>query len=159
MIDSNDMMQVRKYKSIITYISIFLAIIPIIFGFYYIHKFGVNIPQWDQWSLVPVTVDCLEGKFDPLFLIAEQNDSRPVFPNIIMLTISIITAMNIKSIFYVGYIFYVMSIIMIAYLVLKDLRINGYHKYHVILILPILYYAFHPSYLYRYIFPKTEVVS
>jgi hypothetical protein len=153
MIDSDDMMQVRKYDSIISYITIFLAIIPIIFGFFYIHKFGVNIPQWDQWdSLVPVTVDCLEGKFDFSFLIAELNDSRPVFPNIIMLTISIITAMNIKSIFYVGYIFYAMSIIMIAYLILKDLRINGHHKYHVILILPILYYAFNPYYLFRYIY-------
>ena len=153
MIDSDDMRRVRKYDTIIRYITIFLAIIPIIFGFYYIHKFGVNIPQWDQWdSLVPWTINYFEGKFDPSFLIAEQNDSRPVFPNIIMLTISIVTAMNIKSIFYVGYIFYVMSIIMIAYLILKDLSINGHHKYHVILILPILYYAFNPNYLFRFIY-------
>jgi len=133
-----------------------LAAIPIVYGFYYVDTYGVNVPLDDQWdTIVPWTISYYEGTFDPAVLIQEQNDSRPVFSNILMLLISVITKMNLKIIFFVGYIIYTCSILFICYLVLKELKLFAEKKYtylYLFLLLPVLYYAFNPYYLFRFIY-------
>ena len=69
-----------KFELVIISVSVLLALVPIAFGFYYIHQYGVNIPRDDQWSgLVRPTINYYDGNFDPSFIISEQNDSRQVF--------------------------------------------------------------------------------
>ena len=149
----------QKIKStfFIFSISVLFLLLPIVYGFFYIQQYGVNVPLDDQWgTLVPWTINYFEGTFDPAVLIAEQNDSRGPFPAILMTGISILTGMNILAIFYVGYVIYVISILMISYLLLKDLNVS---KYQFIIILPILYYAFNPYYLFRFIYNVGSLVS
>jgi hypothetical protein len=142
---------------IIIFISVLFTLAPILYGFFYIHQYGVNVPVDDQWGmLVQGTINYLEGTFDPSVLITEQNDSRGFFPFSLMLGISLLTGMNILAIFYVGYTIYVISILGISYLLLKDLEVSNYQF---IVILPILYYALNPYYLFRYIYNLGSLVS
>ena len=147
----------RKSTLIIISISVLLALIPIVYGFFYIQQYGVNVPVDDQWgTLVPWTIQYFEGTFDPSVLFAAQNDSRGLFPATLMMGISILTGMNIKTIFFIGYLIYVISILGISYLLLKDLEVSSYQF---IVILPILYYALNPYYLFRYIYNVGSLVS
>lgn len=129
-----------------------LTVLPIAYGFFYIDKYGVNIPLTDQWdSLVPWTIDYYEGTFDPTILITKlQGDSRLLFPNIIMVSISIVTRLDIKTIFYAGYFFYICLMMFTAWLLFRELNIQK--KYFLLLLLPVFYYAFNPYYLYRFIY-------
>ena len=146
-----------RSELIIIFISLLLASVPILFGFYYIHQYGVNIPLDDQWSgLVRPTINYYEGNFDPSFIISEQNDSRQVFINILMLAVSIPTGMNILAIYYTGYLIYCIAILIIAYILIKDCGIS---KYSLLIILPILYYAFNPYYLFRFIYNLWSLLS
>lgn len=147
----------KKSDLIIICISILFTLFPIIYGFFYIHQYGVNVPIDDQWGiLVQGTLSYFEGTFDPSVLIAEQNDSRGFFPSILMLGISILTGMNIKIIYYTAYLIYVISIVWISYALLKDLKGS---IFQFIAILPILYYAFNPFYLFRFIYNVGSLVS
>jgi flagellar basal body-associated protein FliL len=152
---------INKKKNISTWIilslSLLFALAPLIYGFFYIHQYGVNVPVDDQWaSLVPWTINYFEGAFDPSVLIAEQNDSRGFFPAILMMGISILTGMNTKAIFYAGYLIYVISILGISCALLRDLNAT---RYKFIVILPILYYALNPYFLFRFIYNVGSLVS
>ena len=70
--------------------------------------------------------------------------------------ISILTGMNTKAIFYAGYLIYVISILGISFALLKDLSAT---RYKFIVILPILYYALNPYFLFRFIYNVGSLVS
>ncbi len=147
----------KKSTLILICISVLFTLFPIVYGFFYIHQYGVNVPIDDQWGMVvPWTVNYFEGTFDPSVLIAEQNDSRGLFPSVLMIGISILTGMNIKIIYYAGYLIYVLSILGISCLLLKDLSAS---RFQFIAILPILYYAFNSFYLFRFIYNVGSLVS
>ena len=64
----NNQGDIDKKKNISTWIilslSLFFAFAPFIYGFFYIHQYGVNVPVDDQWaSLVPWTINYFEGDF------------------------------------------------------------------------------------------------
>lgn len=129
---------------------IILVILPIAYGFFFIDKYGVNIPIADQWGqLVPWTIQYYEGTFDPTTLITRQNDSRAFFPNIVMVSISVVTKLDIKAMFYAGYLFFVCFMGFIAWLFYTELNIRK--KYFFLFLLPVFYYAFNPYYLIRFI--------
>ena len=138
---------------------IILASIPIGYGFFYIDKYAVNIPLDDQWgTIVPWTIQYYEGRFNPARLITEsQNDSRLLFPSLIMLSISVVTRMDIKAIFYAGYLFYICFMVLIAWLLFKELKIRK--KYFFLLLLPVFYYSFNPYYLFRFIYNLGSMLS
>jgi len=147
----------KKTTLLIISLSVLFALFPIAFGFFYIHHYGVNVPVDDQWGiLVQGTIQYFEGTFDPAVLISEQNDSRSVFPSILLLGISILTGMDVTALFYTGYVIYIISILGISWLLLKDLKISNYQF---IVILPILYYALNPYYLFRFIYNLGSLAS
>ena len=122
---------------------------PAIYGFYYIESYAVDIPYWDQWDhIVLWTIQYYEGDFDPAILIAQWNDSRPAVPNVITLITSLFTDLNIKIMFYLGYMFYIVSILFIIYLLKAD---TDFDRVTLLLLIPILYYAFNPYYMMRFI--------
>jgi hypothetical protein len=138
----------NNYKSLrlILLASIYAA--PILFGFYYISQYAVNVPYWDQWNtIVPSTIEWYEGTFDCSSLFEPQNDSRPVITNILMLLVSISTALNIKAIFFVGYILFLVCILFIFYFVKRDIDIDSLT---LTLLIPIVFYALNPYYLSRF---------
>lgn len=123
--------------------------IPVIFGFYYINNYAVNVPYWDQLdTIVPWTTEWFEGNFDFNRLIEPQNDSRPIVTNVLMFLTSILTALNIKMMFYIGYTVYIISFILLLYFIKTDMKLD--HEI-LILLIPLFFYAFNPYYLLRFI--------
>lgn len=143
-------MKTREF--LILALLVILAILPVAYGFLYIHKYGVNIPLDDQWdTLVPWTLQVYEGTFNPLTLITSaQNDSRLFFPGLIMVAVSVATGMNIKAIFYTGYLVYVCCLAVIAWMFFQEEKNRKPHFF--LLFLPVFYYACNPYYLFRFIY-------
>ncbi|MCZ7404982.1 MAG: hypothetical protein O8C67_08640 [Candidatus Methanoperedens sp.] len=138
-----------KNKTVWLGIIAFIYSIPIIFGFYYIDNYAVNIPFNDQWgTIVPWTTSWYEGSFDFNQLFILQNDSRGYVTGVFMLLVSILTALNIKTMFYVGYMIYIICFILLLYFIRIDMKLD--HR-SLILLLPLSFYAFNPYYLIRYI--------
>lgn len=124
---------------------IIICALPFIFGFYYISIYSVNVPFWDQWdTIVPSAIQYYEGNFDISQLIRPHNDSRPIITDTIMLIIASLTQLNIKSMFYVGYAIYCVSILLLIYLVRNDI---GSDSLFLLLPIPLIYYALNPYYL------------
>ena len=144
-------LSVEKSKNEILWLSIIAVIysMPIIFGFYYIAHYAVNVPYWDQWdTIVPWTIEWHEGNFDFNRLIAPQNDSRPLVTNVLMLLTSILTALNIKMMFYIGYTVYVICFIVLLDFIKTDMKLD-YQT--LILLIPLAFYMFNLYYLLRFL--------
>lgn len=145
----------NHFNNFILYLVVIICIAPIIYGFYYIESYALDVPQWDQWHTIVVwTIQHYEGNFNLASLIAPQNDSRPILPSALMLIGSILTNMNIKIMFYSGYIFYICSIIVIIYFMKKDVNLD---IMTLILLIPLVYYAFNPFYMLRFIYNMGSV--
>lgn len=139
----------KRLKSLYLFLILVLCSLPVIHGFYYIENYAVNVPYWDQWdSIVPWIIEYYEGDFDLAVLIAQQSDSRPAVSNALILITSLLTNLNIKSLFYLGYIIYSLSIITIIYYIKID---DNLDLATLILLIPIFYYAFNPYFMIRFI--------
>lgn len=139
----------NNYKSLRLILLALIYAVPILFGFYYISHYAVNVPYWDQWdTIVPWTIEWYEGTFDYNSIFEPQNDSRPIITNILMLFVSVTTALNVKAIFFVGYILFIICILFIFHFVKRDIGIDALT---LILLIPVVFYALNPYYLYRFI--------
>jgi len=139
----------NNYKSLRLILLALIYVIPVLFGFYYISHYAVNVPYWDQWdTIVPSTIEWYEGTFDYNSIFEPQNDSRPIITNILMLFVSVTTALNVKAIFFVGYILFLICILFIFYFVKRDIGIDALT---LILLIPVVFYALNSYYLYRFI--------
>ena len=127
---------------------LFLAIIyavPIILGFYYLSHYVVNVPYWDQWDkIVKYTIEWHSGNFHFSDLLEVHNDSRPVIRNIVELSVSLLTSLNIEAIYGVGYILYLTCILFIFYFIKRDI---GLDFLTLALLTPVVYYALNPYFL------------
>ena len=70
-------------------------ILPIIFTSFFVYKFGITIPYWDQWELVPL----LEKMHNHCLTIADlwtqHNEHRIILPQIVMLVLARLSNWNI----------------------------------------------------------------
>jgi hypothetical protein len=127
---------------------LFLAIIyavPIILGFYYLSHYVVNIPYWDQWDkIVKYSIEWHSGTFHYSNLLEVHNDSRPVIRNIVELFVSVLTALNIKIMYCVGYILFLTCILFIFYFIKRDI---GLDFLTLALLTPVVFYALNPYFL------------
>lgn len=127
-----------------------IASIPVLYGFYYVAVYGVDIPVWDQWdSIVPRTISYLEGDLHVTSLIEAQNDSRGFFPRLLGLFFSVITNLNIKILYFIGYFFYIIAFLLIFWEIRKDLE--GDSSY-LLFVIPVIFYWFNPYFLARFIY-------
>jgi len=126
-----------------------LSLLPFIYGFHYIDIYATNVPYWDQWdTIVPWVVQYYEGNFHILELIGQQCDSRPVVSNAIIFLASLFTDLDIKFLFYLGYICYAFCILIIIYFLKNDTTLDCVT---LLLITPVFYYSFNPYYMVRFI--------
>lgn len=139
-----------RFREFYLFLIVIIYSVPVIYGFYYIENYAVDVPYWDQWNMIVVwTINYYEGNLDlGRLIIGEQNDSRPVVPSLILLMASLFTNLNIKSMLYLGYIFYVVSIIFLIYFIKTD---TDFDRITLLLLIPIYYYAFNPYYMGRFI--------
>ncbi|WP_187147929.1 hypothetical protein [Methanoculleus marisnigri] len=95
-----------------------------------------------------MTIEWYDGTFEYSSIFEPQNDSRPVITNALMLLVSVITTLNIKTMFFVGYILFLVCILFIFYFVKKD---SGLDLPTLVLLTPIMFYTLNPYYLSRFV--------
>lgn len=61
---------------------------PIIFTSFFVYKFGITIPFWDQWEFVPLLEKIHNNTFTLADLWSQHNEHRILFPKIIMLLLA-----------------------------------------------------------------------
>lgn len=126
-----------------------MSLLPFIHGFHYIDIYATNVPYWDQWdTIVPWVIQYHEGNFHIFKLIGQQNDSRPFVSNAAIFLASLFTDLDIKFLFYLGYICYAVCIIFIIYFIKSDISIDCTT---LLLSIPIFYYSFNSYYMLRFI--------
>ena len=68
--------------------------IPACVALDYIWRFGVDVPYWDQWQLVPYLEDWANGTLNAAKLFAQHNEHRIFFPRLVMIALAQISAWN-----------------------------------------------------------------
>lgn len=106
-------------------IIIALLIAPLIIGAIYIHMYGVNIPYWDQWDTVPIFLEKLyNSKLTFFDLLAQHNESRPFFPNVVMIILAKFTHYNVLYEMYFMYALYCVSFVILCLMYIRDHSIS-----------------------------------
>jgi len=66
-------------------LSYLLMAVPVLLDYWYVHAFGVNVPFEDSWNgTLPIVKAIASGHFYFAQLYAPHNESRTVFPNLIL---------------------------------------------------------------------------
>ncbi len=63
----------------------------------FVWRFGVDVPYWDQWELVPPLQDLLGGRLTWAELFAQHNEHRILFPRLLMLGLARLTRWDIRT--------------------------------------------------------------
>lgn len=58
--------------------------------------YGVDVPYWDQWEMVPFFERLARGTLTPADLFAQQNEYRQFFPNLLFVVLGSLTRWNVK---------------------------------------------------------------
>ena len=78
-------------------LQILLAALPVAVTAAVIIAYGVNVPFWDQWELVPLLVKQREGTLALADLFHQHNEHRMFFPNLIMVGLAPLTGWDIRA--------------------------------------------------------------
>lgn len=70
--------------------------IPFLFLIVMVAKYRVDVPEWDQWALVPHLEKSLNGTLTLNDLWAQHNEHRLVFPKLIMILLARLSRWNIS---------------------------------------------------------------
>jgi hypothetical protein len=68
----------------------------------YIICFGVNVPHWDDWSIVPLLTAYQRGSLHFSQLWAQHNEHRMLVPNLIAVVVGARSRFNVKVEMYLG---------------------------------------------------------
>ena len=80
--------------------SCLLILVPVALGFTYVRLFGVDVPHYDTWSMVPFFEKFSSGTLTAEDLFAQHNEHRIFFPRIAMLLLGTVTAFDNIAIMY-----------------------------------------------------------
>lgn len=118
-------MKRKEYKEYI--LPLFLIFMPFFIMVSLIFRYGINVPFWDHWELVPLLHKLYFGKltFYDLWM-QSGNEHRILFPKIIMLTLAYISNWNIWYELYTNLVFG--GIILVFLYFLLNHTFNGYNK-------------------------------
>jgi len=70
-------------------------ILPPIFTICFVYKFGLTIPYWDQWELVPLLEKMHNHTLGLADLWSQHNEHRVIFPQILMVLLAYFSNWNI----------------------------------------------------------------
>lgn len=91
------------------YFLYFFIALPIVFYFYYIYLFGVNVPHWDDWGTVGLFRHMYLGNLSFNQLWGQENENRLLFPHLVSLLILYVTHYNLKVVMYISAVFLTLS--------------------------------------------------
>jgi hypothetical protein len=123
----------NQNKTIIITIGI---VAPILLFLYYILKFGVDVPRWDEWNIAEI-LKVYYNKGDWLSMVfAQHNEHRIVFPRIVLLALASLTDWNVKAEMIASWVIHVLNFLLI-WGILKQVEVK--HKW---LLVPIAWLMF-----------------
>lgn len=91
-------------------VSLLLLALPIVWGFYLVLRYGVNVCFGDEWKFVGMLDSVKNRTYTVKKLFAQHNEHRMVFPNLITIAVSLLTGLNSKALMLVD-----MGIVAISY--------------------------------------------
>lgn len=123
-------------------VAIFLTFLPILWGFFSISIFAIDVPYWDQWDIeLPPIIEYYQGTLTPLDFLVIHNDHRPIVPLTIIVISHILTGMNTVTENYLSFIIYSCMFFGILFLA-KNICRNDFFFW--ILSIPVSWYLFNP---------------
>jgi hypothetical protein len=87
-----------------------------------IHRYGVNVPYWDEWDQLAVVTDAYDHKLSAGMLWAQQNEHRPVVAKLISIVIARTTDLNLVAEMYLGFGFQCLTLVLIWRMLAAGLR-------------------------------------
>src|SRR3989442_15697534 len=82
-------------KTSLERLQIFLVGSPVLALIILVQLYGVNIPFWDQWEMVPLFQKYRSGELEWGDLWAQHAEHRIFFPRLIMLGLAVLSDWNI----------------------------------------------------------------
>jgi hypothetical protein len=73
-----------------------IVLLPAGFLAWTIMIYGVNVPFWDQWVVGGLVAQAFEGTLSLADLVAQQNESRLVFPRLLFLGVAYLTGYDVR---------------------------------------------------------------
>lgn len=107
-------MLVKKRLHII--LPLVLIVTPVAIQCFYIYRFSVDVPWWDQWAFVDLLQAWSRHEFGQVvnLLWAQHNEHRPIFPRLIMLMLAEFTGWNVRIEIYFGLLLSALLLIVIG---------------------------------------------
>ena len=131
----------KIYATIVLIAIVSIVAIPPMFTLFSITKYGVNVPYWDEWQLVPLLEKSFEGKLTFSDLFSQHNEHRLLFPYVCMLTIAKITKYNVVDEMYFSWILSIITFLFIYKIHEKDLKSS---IFHLVMFIPVSFLFFTP---------------
>lgn len=106
--------KVKKYANQRNALAYMIIVLPIVYGFAIIYKYGVNQPFWDDWDSLSLFFSFKENNFSFSNLLKYHNGHCIFFPNIILTLSAILSNGNMKADMYI--VMVLMSVIYIIWI-------------------------------------------
>src|SRR2546426_10722897 len=82
-------------KTSLDRLHIFLVGAPVLALIILVQTYGVNVPHWDQWDMIPIFQRYQSGELKWGDVWAQDAESRIFFPRLIMLGLAVLSKWNI----------------------------------------------------------------
>jgi hypothetical protein len=105
-------------------------VLPLIFVFYFVYKYGFTIPYWDEWEYVLLLEKFHNHTLTFTDLWVQHNEHRMFFPNLLVLLLASLSDWNILLELYFSIIFAALSLYFLLSLLddIQDSRKNSILK-------------------------------
>jgi len=113
--------------------------IPSWVAFNYIYRFGVDVPFWDQWQLIPYLEDWANGTLSVAKLFAQHNEHRIFFPRLVMIILAQLSNWNTRVEMFAGW---AVVLIGVATLLWEHLKTFGRSPTNLWLFVPMAWLLF-----------------
>ena len=80
-----------------------VCLLPVFLSANFVWRFGVDVPFWDEWELVPLLRSLHDGHLSPGDLVAQHNEHRLLFPRVAMLALAVLTRWNARAEMWFGW--------------------------------------------------------
>jgi hypothetical protein len=80
-----------------------VSLLPVFLSANFVWRFGVDVPFWDEWALVPLLRALHDGQLSLAALVAQHNEHRLFFPRAVMLALAVLTRWNARAEMWFGW--------------------------------------------------------
>ena len=126
-----------------SFLRILLPFLPAIAIAYFIFKYGVNVPFWDQWGPIAETLILdSQGQLTFQALLSQANESKPFFPKLVFLGLAKLTQWNTRAEMAITWLLALLVFANLYFLVNRTLKeLSGWGKAIVLLLISFVVFS------------------